>query len=90
MYEWGGAFLLYYVDSDVDSGLVLDVFEVSGAGMFGGVRYSQELYRSGSLTHRATIGIDDKLFENNVLFEALNLGSDVRSQPASIQYSGRA
>ncbi len=88
VYEWGGAFLLYYVESDVDTGLVLDVFEVSGAGTFGGVRYSQELYRFGSLTHRATIGIDDKLFENNVLLESLNLGADVRSQPASLQYSG--
>ena len=88
VYDWGGAFLLYYVESDVDSGLVLDVFEVSGAGTFAGARYSQELYRFGSLTHRATIGIDDKLFENNVLLDTSNLGSDVRSQPASLLYSG--
>jgi hemolysin activation/secretion protein len=88
VYEWGGALLLYYVESEVDTGLVLDVFEVSGAGTFGGVRYSQELYRYGPLTHRATLGIDDKLFENNVLLESSNLGADVRSQPASLQYSG--
>jgi len=88
VYEWGGAFSLYYVDSDVDTGLVLDVFDVSGAGTFYGVRYSQELYRFGPLTHRATVGIDDKLFENNVFLDALNLGTDVRSQPASLQYSG--
>jgi hemolysin activation/secretion protein len=88
VYEWGGAFSFYYVNSEVDTGLVLDVFEISGAGTFGGVRYSQEFYRFGPLTHRATVGIDDKLFENNVLFGALNLGSDVRSQPASLLYSG--
>lgn len=88
VYEWGGAFLFYYVESDVDTGLVLDVFDVSGAGTFYGVRYSQELYRFGPLTHRATVGIDDKLFENNVLLDTSNLATDVRSQPASLQYSG--
>ncbi|MCP4471272.1 MAG: ShlB/FhaC/HecB family hemolysin secretion/activation protein, partial [Gammaproteobacteria bacterium] len=88
VYSWGGAFLLYYVESDVDTGLVLDAFEVSGAGKFGGVRYSQEFYHFGSLKHRVTIGFDDKLFENNVLLGTSNLGSDVRAQPASLQYSG--
>ena len=88
VYEWGGAFLFYHVESDVDTGLVLDAFEVSGEGTFDGARYSQELYRFGPLTHRVTVGIDDKLFENNVLLDATNLGADVRSQPASLQYSG--
>ena len=88
IYSWGGAFLMYYVESDVDTGLLLDVFEVSGSGQFGGVRYSQEFYRAGPLTHRATLGFDDKLFENDVLLDADNLASDVRSQPATLQYSG--
>ncbi len=87
-YSVGGSLLLYHVESDVDSGVALDLFEISGSGQFSGLRYSHEFYRSGSLTHRIAIGLDDKLFENDVLLDDSNLATDVRSQPASLQYSG--
>ncbi len=87
VYGLGGTLSGYYVRSDVDTGRVLDTFDVSGAGKFGGVLYTQELERRGRLSHRLSAGIDDRHFDNEVVFAGVDLGQDVRSRPVSLRYA---
>ena len=92
-YGLGGTASAYYVRSDVDTGRVLEVFDVSGAGAFGGVLYTQELERRGRLTHRLSVGVDDRRFDNDVVPAgalagiAVDLAAPpVRSRPVSLGY----
>ena len=89
----GGSVSGYYLRSEVDTGRVLDVFDVSGEGVFGGVFYTQELRRRGRLTHRLSVGVDDRHFDNDVVPAgalaglALDLAPPpVRSRPVSVGY----
>ena len=88
-YDFGGTLSAFYVRSDVDSGRVLEVFDVSGAGAFGGLLYTHELGRRGRLTHRVSVGIDDRRFDNDLVLAGTGLDvapPPVRSRPVSIHY----
>ena len=49
VYDLGGTISGYYVRSDVDTGRVLDLFDVSGSGVFGGLRYTHEFGQRGRM-----------------------------------------
>ena len=88
-YDLGGTLSAFYVRSDVDSGRVLEVFDVSGAGAFGGLLYTHELGRRGRLTHRISVGVDDRHFDNDLVLAGTDLDvapPPVRSRPVSIHY----
>jgi hemolysin activation/secretion protein len=97
VYPLGGALSAYYVSSDVATGQVANQ-DLSGRGQFAGLRYSHTLLRRGRLSHKLSVGVDDKLFENDLVFGATNLCSDplpfprpcadVRSRPLTLQYAG--
>ncbi|MBI2800667.1 MAG: ShlB/FhaC/HecB family hemolysin secretion/activation protein [Gammaproteobacteria bacterium] len=87
-YAVGGVVTGYYAHSDVNSGRIQDVFDVSGAGDFFGFAYSQYLYSISTYQHQVGIGIDDRGFTNNVSFLGQPIGADVRSRPVSIRYEG--
>ena len=88
VYGLGGALSGYFVRSDADTGRVLDAFDVSGTGRFAGALYTQELERRGRLSHRLAAGIDDRHFDNSVVFAGVvDLGQDVRSRPVSLRYA---
>ena len=89
VYGFGGNLSAYYVRSDADSGRVLDVFDVSGAGEFAGLLYTQELSGRGRLSHRISVGIDDRRFDHDLLYG--DTGVDVapppvRSRPVTLGY----
>ena len=89
VYRLGGMLSGYYVRSDVDSGRVLELLDVSGAGVFGGLLYTHELGRRGRLTHRVSLGIDDKRFDNDLVLAGTDLDvapPPVRSRPVSLHY----
>ena len=86
-YGLGGTLSGYFVRSDADTGRVLDAFDVSGAGKFTGALYTQELARRGGLSHRLAAGIDDRHFDNDVVFAGVDFGQDVRSRPVSLRYA---
>ena len=88
-YDTGGTLSGYFVRSDADTGRVLDAFDVSGAGRFLGVHYTQELARRGRLSHRLAAGLDDRHFDNDVVFGEVNFGQDVRSRPVSLRYAAQ-
>ncbi|MGB0721227.1 MAG: ShlB/FhaC/HecB family hemolysin secretion/activation protein [Gammaproteobacteria bacterium] len=73
--------------SDVDSGTVADIFEVSGKGQFWGVRLEHKLPKKGSYSHKVTLNFDDKFYDNDVDFTGIPLGVQVRSRPVGINYT---
>ncbi len=87
-YAVSGVASAYYAHSDVDSGRIQDVFDVSGAGDFYGFAYSQYLSPLGQYKHQAGIGLDDRGFSNNIAFLGRPIGNDVRSRPINARYQG--
>ena len=87
VYGPGGTVSAYYVSSDVDTGRVLDTFDVSGAGAFAGLQYTQELRRRGRLSQRLSVGLDDRRFDNDVVLSGVDVAPPVvRSRPVSLGY----
>jgi len=88
-YAVGGALTLFYAHSDANSGTIAGAFQVSGRGAFSGVHYRQHLVPIGAYAHGIEIGLDDRLFENDVVFGGAQLGVDVRTRPLLFGYDGR-
>ena len=89
-YESGSQFSVLLARSDVDSGVVAQNFEVSGAGTILLLRYAKTLLQNGAYKQEFEFGLDHKLFDNNVLYYGSpQTGTgQVVSQPASVGYSG--
>ncbi len=88
LYALSGSLSVYYSRSDVDSGTIEQVFDVSGAGKFLGASFTHTFRNWNNYRHRATFGIDDKIFKNDINFQGIPLGVDVRSRPLTLAYSG--
>lgn len=88
-YAVSGALTLFYAYSDVNSGTVANAFEVSGRGRFSGLHWRQHLVPRGAYSHSIEAGLDDRFFDNNVVFGGTQIGVDVRSRPVSLTYLGR-
>lgn len=86
LYSLGGSINFVAVNSDVDTGVVADVFDVAGRGEVYGVSYSQVLSSIGLYNHGWSAQVQDKLFDNDVQFEGRQLLEDVRSRPLSLSY----
>ena len=86
IYLVGGVVAAYYAHSDVNSGTIQNVFDVSGAGKFYGLSYTQYLWDVGGVRQQVSLGVDDKAFTNNVSFLGTPIGNDVRSRPATLRY----
>lgn len=88
MYRANGFLSAFYSFSDVNIGQVGD-FEVSGAGRFWGLSYTQILRKHGKYRHQWSLGLQNRFFENNVDFLGLlPIGVDVRSFPITLSYQG--
>lgn len=88
-YALGGTLSAYYTRSDTDSGTVAEFFQVSGRGQFMGLRWTQRFAPIGAWSHAADIGLEDRLFENNIAFNGRPIGVDVRSRPLLLRHEGR-
>ncbi|MCB1743014.1 MAG: ShlB/FhaC/HecB family hemolysin secretion/activation protein [Gammaproteobacteria bacterium] len=87
LYGYDGSLTAYWLRSDVDSGRVLEVLDVSGRGQFLGLRLSHTL-SSGSWSSRLRLGVEDRHFDQSVLAGTVNLARDVRSRPITVGYEG--
>lgn len=88
MYRANGFLSAFYSFSDVNIGQVGD-FEVSGAGRFWGLSYTQVLRKLSKYRHQWSLGLQNRFFENNVDFLGLlPIGVDVRSFPITLTYQG--
>jgi hemolysin activation/secretion protein len=90
LYKISSALGFYYTHSNVDSGRVLEFFEVSGAGDFAGLNLDYHLPRVGRLSHKFSFGLEDKAFKSQSTFlgEPVAGNGDVRSRPLSVRYGG--
>jgi hemolysin activation/secretion protein len=77
--------------SSVNSGVVQDVFNVSGKGSVAGLRYTQMLGRIGDYDHRVALGLDYRAYKNNVtsVDTTQQLVPDITVRPVSYTYIGR-
>jgi len=74
--------------SDVDSGTVQGLFNVSGKGTIGSARWNYYLPKFADYEHKIAFGLDYRAFENQVLFQGTSVVPDVTVHPASLTYSG--
>jgi len=76
--------------SDVSSGTLQGLFNVSGSGTIMGGRYNFYLPKIGEYEHKLALGLDYRAFQNQVnpVGGGNNLVPDVTVSPASIAYNG--
>ena len=74
--------------SDVDSGTLEGLFNVSGSGTIFGARYTLQLPKIGEYEQKASLGLDYRAFKNNVTLLGAALVPDVTVHPVSIGYNG--
>jgi hemolysin activation/secretion protein len=86
LYSIGGKLNFVAVNSDVDAGIVADVFDVAGRGEIYGFGYSHTLPMIGSYNHGLALQVQDKLFDNDVRFQGRQVLEDIRSRPLSLAY----
>jgi hemolysin activation/secretion protein len=76
--------------SDVSSGTLQGLFNVSGSGTILGARYNMHLPKIGEYEHRIAAGLDYRAFKNNVTLIGTGGGlvPDITIHPASLTYNG--
>ncbi len=74
--------------SDVDSGTVQGLFNVSGAGTIAIARWNYLLPRWSELEQKLAFGLDYREFQNDVVFAGTQIVPDITIHPASLTYSG--
>ncbi|MBL8381873.1 MAG: ShlB/FhaC/HecB family hemolysin secretion/activation protein [Burkholderiales bacterium] len=88
-YGMGGALSAFYSYSDVNSGTIANVFQVSGRGQFAGLRWKQYFSAVGAFSHHLEVGIEDRHFVNDVSFVGVPIGTNARSRPFAVSYAGK-
>ena len=76
--------------SDVDSGTLQGLFNVSGSGTIFGARYNMHLSKIGAYEHKLSLGLDYRAYKNDVelIGTVGTLVPDITVHPASVTYSG--
>ena len=91
LYSLNAAVDLVAGHSNANSGVVQNLFTVSGSGSIFGARYTQILPKLDSYEHKLALGYDYRSFRSNVTLVGggNNLVPEVETKPVSITYSGR-
>ncbi len=77
--------------SNVNSGVVANLFNISGSGTILGARYNQNLDKIGDLEHKLSYGLDWRGYKSVVTqigVAGAGLVPDVTVHPISLSYSG--
>ena len=88
LYAQGDSVDLVLGYSNVNSGTVQDLFNVTGKGTVYALRYNQGLAKWGDIEHKLTYGLDYRAYQNNVkpVGGNANLVPDVTVHPFSVTY----
>lgn len=89
LYGYRSSLDVYGGYSDVNSGTVAGLFNVSGKGTVGGIRFNYYLDKHGDYEQKLGLSQDYRAFQSNVDFSGTPLGSDVTVHPISLTYSGQ-
>lgn len=77
--------------SNVNSGVVANLFNISGSGTIFGARYNQSLPKSGDLEHKLSYGLDWRAYQSVVTqigVAGAGLVPDITVHPISLTYAG--
>lgn len=74
--------------SDVDSGTVGGLFNVSGKGSIYGARWNHFLPKWGDVEQKVYLGLDYRAYQNNVTLAGIGFVPDITVHPVSIGYAG--
>lgn len=74
--------------SDVDSGTVQGLFNVSGKGSIFGARWNHVLPKWGEVEQKLSAGLDYRAFQNSVTLGGVGFVPDITIHPVSIGYAG--
>lgn len=88
IYRLKGWLSAYYANSSVNTGTVATDLTVTGSGEMYGIHYQQFLPKWEKYEHSLDIGIDNRYFINDIQFQNIQLGANVRSAPFSVMYKG--
>lgn len=87
-YDWNSSFELVGGYSNVNSGSVGGLFNVSGSGTIGAARWNYNLPKIADYEQKLIYGLDYKAFSNQVLSAGQNLSPDITVHPVGIMYQG--
>lgn len=87
-YAWNSSLDFVAGRSDVDSGQVQGLFNVSGSGTIASVRWTYYLPKWGDVEQKLALGLDYRAFKNEVVFAGQGLVPDITIHPVSATYSG--
>jgi hemolysin activation/secretion protein len=90
LYRWGDSIDVTAGYSNVGSGVLQNLYSVSGAGSIFGVKYNHALARLGDLEHRVGFGWDWRSFRDPASRAGADSSPapDITVHPVSIVYSG--
>jgi hemolysin activation/secretion protein len=88
LYSLGSSIEVVGGYSNVNSGSVGGLFNVSGSGTIGGLRYNQYLLKIGEYEQKLVYGLDYKAFQNQVLTGGANVVPDITVHPIGVTYYG--
>lgn len=91
LYDLNSSVDIFAGYSKVDSGIIQNIYKVSGKGTVFGARYNQILSRKDNYTHRISYGLDYRNYETNAVFVfgGASLIPDIEVKPLSITYTGQ-
>jgi hemolysin activation/secretion protein len=75
--------------SDVSSGSLPGVANVSGKGAILGGHYTYNLAKTSAFEHRLTAGLDYRAYQNDIDSNGTQLGHDVTVHPVVLGYAGQ-
>ncbi len=90
LYGLGDSIDISVGQSNVNSGVVQNLFNISGSGTIFGIRYNRSLPRWGDVDHKLVMGWDWRAYHSyvTVIGGPASLVPDVTVQPLSLTYSG--
>lgn len=88
LYSSANAIDVYAGYSDVNSGTVTSLFNVSGKGTILGARYTHHFTKTSPFEHKISAGLDYRAYENNITAAGTQLGANVTVHPLSLTWSG--
>lgn len=74
--------------SNVNAGTLAGLFSVSGSGTIYGARYNFYLPKVGEYEQKIAAGLDYRAYENDVLFNGVEVVPNITVHPSSLTYSG--
>ncbi len=89
-YGWNSTLDLIAGYSNVDSGTVQGLFNVSGSGTIAAARWNYFLPKWGEFDQKVSFGLDYRALKSNVELVGVPLGiPDITVHPASLTYTGQ-